>query len=140
MGVKPKIAAYHPHFGEEACLVGSFGSGTIFFSSCNLACVYCQNWEISQKRVGEEVDCRRLGEMMVELQDKGCHNINLVSPTIWVPQILKGLIFAIKNILRQLKWPGKQVYVGLIKNKTSSSLRSCHSLYEEATAKGRFLG
>jgi putative pyruvate formate lyase activating enzyme len=100
MGAKPKIASYHSHFGEEGCLVGTHGSGTIFFSSCNLACVYCQNWEISQSRVGQEVDCQRLAEMMLELQNQGCHNINLVSPTIWVPQILKALIYAIDRGLK----------------------------------------
>ena len=95
-----RISSYHPHFGEESCLVGTHGSGTIFFSSCNLACVYCQNWEISQLRLGSKVTNERLGEMMVELQNKGCHNINFVSPTIWVPQILKALVFAIKKGLK----------------------------------------
>ncbi|MFZ5366340.1 MAG: radical SAM protein [Patescibacteria group bacterium] len=95
MGVKPRISSYHAHFGEESCLVGTNGSGTIFFSSCNLACVFCQNWEISQLREGEEVETEDLAEMMVFLQERGCHNINLVSPTIWVPQILKALVVAI---------------------------------------------
>lgn len=94
MGSKPRISSAHPHFGEESCLVGTDGSGTIFFSSCNLACVYCQNWQISQRREGKEVDSEELAQMMISLQEKGCHNINFVSPTIWVPQILKALSLA----------------------------------------------
>lgn len=94
MGAKAQISSAHPHFGEESCLVGRGGSGTIFFSSCNLACVYCQNWEISQLRLGQEVDFDQLATMMLRLQNQGCHNINLVSPTIWVPQILKSLVIA----------------------------------------------
>lgn len=94
MGVKPRISSAHAHFGEETPLVGTGGSGTIFFSSCNLACVYCQNWEISQLRMGEEVEIDELAKMMLSLQKRGCHNINFVSPTIWVPQILKALVIA----------------------------------------------
>lgn len=94
MGVKPRVYSAHPHFGEEPCLVESGGSGTIFFSSCNLACVYCQNWEISQLRSGQEIEFEDLAEMMLSLQRRGCQNINFVSPTIWVPQILKSLIIA----------------------------------------------
>lgn len=100
MGVKPKISSYHAHFGEEACLVGTHGSGTIFFSSCNLACVYCQNFEISQLRFGSEVEIEDLAKMMISLQNQGCHNINLVSPTIWVPQILKALVIAVEKGLK----------------------------------------
>jgi putative pyruvate formate lyase activating enzyme len=96
MGVKPKVSSYHPHFGEERVLVGTGGSGTIFFSSCNLACVYCQNYEISQLRLGEEVEIGDLAKMMLSLQQQGCHNINFVSPTIWVPQILKSLVMAVE--------------------------------------------
>lgn len=94
MGKKPKVFSAHPHSGEEKPLVGAGGSGTIFFSSCNLACVYCQNWEISQLRLGKEIEFEKLAEMMINLQNLGCHNINLVTPTIWVPQILKSLITA----------------------------------------------
>lgn len=94
MGVKPKINSAHAHFGEESCLVGAGGSGTIFFSSCNLACVYCQNYEISQLKLGGEVGIEDLAGMMINLQNQGCHNVNLVSPTIWVPQILEALIIA----------------------------------------------
>jgi putative pyruvate formate lyase activating enzyme len=100
VGPTTKISSYHSHFGEESCLVGTHGSGTIFFSSCNLACVYCQNWEISQLRLGSKITNERLGKIMLELQNKGCHNINFVSPTIWVPQILKALMFAIPKALK----------------------------------------
>ena len=90
----PKVSAFHPHFGEEKVLVGKHGSGTIFFTSCNLNCLYCQNYEISQLGAGEEVSFNRLAEMMIELQKIGCHNINLVTPTCQVPQIVKALILA----------------------------------------------
>lgn len=89
------ISSAHLHFGEEDCLVGTGGSGTIFFSSCNLACVYCQNFEISQLRVGDEVEFEDLAKIMLNLKNQGCHNINLVSPSIWVPQILKALSVAV---------------------------------------------
>ena len=94
LGAKPVVSAFHPHFGEESVLVGEFGSGTIFFTSCNLACVYCQNYEISQLRIGKEISFERLAEMMIKLQDLGCHNINLVSPTSHVPTIVKSLVIA----------------------------------------------
>lgn len=100
MGAKPWVSSFHPHFGEETPLVGTGGSGTIFFTSCNLACVYCQNFEISQLRVGKEVEIEDLAKMMLSLQDRGCHNINLVSPTIWVPQILKALAIAVDQGLK----------------------------------------
>lgn len=100
MGKKLRTSSAHPHFGEEAPLVGTQGSGTIFFSSCNLACVYCQNYEISQLRLGEEVEIEDLALMMLSLQKRGCHNINFVSPTIWVPQILKALVIAVKKGLK----------------------------------------
>lgn len=95
MGNNPVVSSFNAHFGEERCLVGFGGSGTIFFTSCNLACVYCQNFEISQLRLGDEVTIKHLAEMMIILQQKGCHNINFVSPTIWVPQIIKALAKAI---------------------------------------------
>ena len=100
VGVKPLVNSYHAHFGEEVPLVGTGGSGTIFFSSCNLACVYCQNYEISQLRIGEEVEIGDLARMMISLQNLGCHNINFVSPTIWVPQILKALVIACEKGLK----------------------------------------
>jgi putative pyruvate formate lyase activating enzyme len=93
-GRKARVACFAPHFGEEAPLVGRTGSGTIFFSGCNLACVFCQNYEISQENQGTEVDARTLASMMLELQDHGCHNINFVTPTHVVPQILEALLLA----------------------------------------------
>jgi putative pyruvate formate lyase activating enzyme len=100
LGYLPMVSAYHPHFGEEPPLVGRYGSGTIFMTSCNLSCVYCQNYEISQLRIGEEVSFERLAEMMIELQNLGCHNINLVTPTPQVPAILKSLEIAIEKGLK----------------------------------------
>jgi putative pyruvate formate lyase activating enzyme len=100
LGYLPMVSAYHPHFGEEAPLVGKYGSGTIFMTSCNLSCVYCQNYEISQLRSGEEVSFERLAEMMIELQNLGCHNINFVTPTPQVPAILKSLEIAIEKGLK----------------------------------------
>jgi len=94
LGFLPKISAYHPHFGEESVLVGKKGSGTIFFTSCNLCCVYCQNFEISQYRIGDEVSFEILAKTMFNLKKMGCHNINLVTPTCQVPQIVKSLILA----------------------------------------------
>lgn len=95
VGAKPLVSSYHPHHWEEKCISGWQGSGIVFFTSCNLACVYCQNYEISQLRLGQAVSCQRLSEMMIELQNMGCHNINLCSPSIYVPQILKALTFAL---------------------------------------------
>lgn len=100
LGTLPVISAFHPHFGEEAPLVGKYGSGTIFFTSCNLSCVYCQNYEISQLRIGEEVSFERLAEIMISLQDRGCYNINLVTPSPQIPQILKSLSIAIRKNLK----------------------------------------
>jgi len=100
LGELPMVSAYHPHFGEESPLVGIHGSGTIFFCSCNLACVYCQNYEISQLRIGEEISFERLAEMMIDLQNRGCHNINFVTPTPQVPQIIKSLDIAIEKGLK----------------------------------------
>ena len=85
------VSSYGPHFGEEASLVGRHGSGTIFFTYCNLHCIFCQNYTISQLGEGSPVDSEKLAGMMLSLQDKGCHNINLVSPTHVVPYILDGL-------------------------------------------------
>jgi len=88
------VASYFPHFGEEDCLRGRRGSGTIFFSGCNLRCVFCQNHDISWQPRGELVTPERLAEMMTELQAIGCHNINWVTPEHVVPQILKALPLA----------------------------------------------
>jgi len=94
------ISSYGPHFGEEAPLVGRNGSGTIFFTNCNLRCVFCQNYSISQLGEGEKVSKEELACIMLSLQSKGCHNINLVSPTHVVPQILEALEVAVKSGLR----------------------------------------
>lgn len=93
-GIKVKTSSFHQHFGEEPPLVGRHGSGTIFFTNCNLHCVFCQNYQISQLGMGQETTLEELGEMMLKLQDLGCHNINFVTPTPWVPQIVKALAIA----------------------------------------------
>lgn len=100
VGDKPYVSSWGPHFGEEAPLVGRYGSGTIFFGYCNLSCVYCQNWTISHLGEGEEISYDELAGIMIFLQNSGCHNINLVSPTHQVPQIIKSLYTAHKNGLR----------------------------------------
>jgi len=89
------VSSYNPHFGEEAPLVGRHGSGTIFFTYCNLRCVFCQNYTISQLGEGRVVDREELARMMLSLQESGCHNINLVSPTHVVPHILEALELAV---------------------------------------------
>ncbi|MBC7079269.1 MAG: radical SAM protein [Methanothrix sp.] len=89
-----KVSSAGPHYGEEPPLVGYHGSGTIFFAGCNLACVFCQNYEISQLDMGVEVTAERLAGIMMHLQLTGCHNINLVTPTHVVPQILEALVIA----------------------------------------------
>jgi len=97
VGAAPMVSAYHPHTGEEPPLVGFFGSGTIFFTSCNLGCIYCQNYDISHHRHGEVVSTEALAGMMVALQNRGCANINLVTPTHQVPQILAALPKAVER-------------------------------------------
>lgn len=94
------VSSAHPHFGEERPLVGSGGSGTIFLTHCNLRCVFCQNWEISQLGRGKEVGIEDLADMMIRLQEDGCHNINLVTPTHYSAFILKALIIAERKGLR----------------------------------------
>jgi len=89
------VSSCGPHFGEEAPLVGRHGSGTIFFTNCNLKCLFCQNYSISQLGDGDEVSKEELARMMLALQVRGCHNINFVSPTHVVPQILEALEIAI---------------------------------------------
>ncbi len=96
-GREARVASFQSHFGEEAPLVGTGGSGTIFFSSCNLLCSFCQNYEISHLMEGDPTDRDELASMMVTLQRRGCHNINLVTPTHVVPQILEALIPAIEK-------------------------------------------
>jgi putative pyruvate formate lyase activating enzyme len=94
---KLKISSYGLHFGEEEPISGYNGSGTIFFSYCNLHCVFCQNYEISQLAEGIEISEEQLAEIMVWLQNKNAHNINLVSPTHFLPQIIKALYLASKQ-------------------------------------------
>jgi putative pyruvate formate lyase activating enzyme len=93
-GAKAKICSTHPHFGEERPLVGRHGSGTIFFSHCSLLCLYCQNWEISHSAEGYEVSDEELANAMLRLQKIGCHNINVVTPTHFLPNIVRALVFA----------------------------------------------
>ena len=94
------VSSFNAHFGEEAPLVGTFGSGTIFFTHCNLLCNFCQNEDISHGGNGEAVTARDLAAIMLALQEKGCHNINLVTPSHVVPQILEALEIASANGLR----------------------------------------
>jgi putative pyruvate formate lyase activating enzyme len=97
---KVKVSSAFPHFGEEAPLVGRRGSGTIFFSNCGLRCVYCQNYEISIEGEGVEITDRRLAETMIKVQNMGCHNINLVTPTHYAPSIVRAVRLAIPKGLR----------------------------------------
>jgi putative pyruvate formate lyase activating enzyme len=99
-GYLPVVSSYTPHFGEEPVLTGTNGAGNIFFGNCNLKCVFCQNHEISQNWKAEsnkEVSFERLADIMIELQDKGCHNIGLVSPTHFSAQILKSIHIAVEK-------------------------------------------
>jgi len=95
-GKRAEVSSYQPHFGEEAPLVGVHGSGTIFFTHCNLFCIFCQNYEISHQGIGNPVSGRQLAEMMIRLQERGCHNINLVTPSHVAPQILLAIEIASK--------------------------------------------
>jgi putative pyruvate formate lyase activating enzyme len=95
-----RVASYNAHFGEEAPLVGQYGSGTIFFSHCNLLCNFCQNYEISHGGEGHDVSDDQLAGMMLDLQGAGCHNINFVTPSHVVPQILAAVAIAAQNGLR----------------------------------------
>lgn len=88
------VSSAGPHFGEESVLVGSMGSGTIFFSGCNLACCFCQNHDISQEVTGQETDAGQLADLMLRLQQRGCHNINLVSPTHVSAQAVEAIACA----------------------------------------------
>ena len=90
-GVTLVVSSFHPHFGEERPLVGTGGSGTIFMTHCNLRCVFCQNWEISQLGRGSERGIDELAGMMLRLQEIGCHNINIVTPTHYSAPILRAL-------------------------------------------------
>lgn len=97
VGHLPMVSSFHPHFGEERPLVGYYGSGTIFLTYCNLRCLFCQNYDISHLGHGEEVSYEVLASMMVSLQRQGCHNINFVTPTHQISQIVKALPYAIER-------------------------------------------
>jgi putative pyruvate formate lyase activating enzyme len=102
-GRLPIVSSYTAHFGEEPCLSGTHGAGNIFFGNCNLRCVYCQNYQISQTwktQKKNEVTHERLAEMMLELQDRGCHNIGFVSPTHFAPQMARGIMLAARRGLK----------------------------------------
>jgi putative pyruvate formate lyase activating enzyme len=94
------VSSAFPHFGEEDCLRGSRGSGTIFFGLCNLRCVFCQNWDISQRQAGRELGPEAIADLALELQSRGCHNINFVTPEHVVPQVIEALAIAIVQGLR----------------------------------------
>jgi putative pyruvate formate lyase activating enzyme len=100
VGRYAKVASYFPHFGEEPPITGIRGSGTIFLSYCNLRCIFCQNYKISHFGEGYEIREEELAGVMMELQDRGCHNINLVTPTHVVPQLVKALKIAAHKGLR----------------------------------------
>lgn len=96
-GYEPVISSYFPHFGEEAPLVGQKGSGTIFIGGCNLRCLYCQNYETSHLLEGQPVGITRLAEIMLTLQENGCHNVNIVTPSHIVPQLIEALFLAVQG-------------------------------------------
>lgn len=95
--LNPVVFSHHPHFGEEISVVGENGSGTIFFSNCNLRCIFCQNWPIAHEGRGKEIRDEDLAEMMLSLQKIGCHNVNLVTPTHVMPNILNATRIALKK-------------------------------------------
>lgn len=99
-GVQVKVSSAHAHFGEEQPLVGRFGSGTIFFSHCNLLCSYCQNWDISHNGDGSLISDQELAGLMLRLQKQGCHNINVVTPTHYLPNIIRALLTAVEKGLQ----------------------------------------
>ncbi|MDD2752856.1 MAG: radical SAM protein [Candidatus Omnitrophica bacterium] len=99
-GKNAQVYSFLPHQGEEPPISGDNGSGTIFFSHCNMHCVYCQNYKFSQMEAGKETDPKELAKIMLQLQTLGCHNINLVTPTHVMPQILKALLIAISTGLK----------------------------------------
>jgi len=97
---RAKVYSAHPHFGEERPLVGRGGSGTIFFSNCNLLCCFCQNWQINHRGDGSYVSNLQLAKLMLDMQNRGCHNVNLVTPTHIVPNIVDALRYAVPRGLR----------------------------------------
>jgi len=94
VGENAPVASFGPHYGEESPLVGSNGSGTVFFSGCNLLCVFCQNYGISHQGEGNEVSAEKLAGIFLAIQRMGCHNLNLVTPTHVTPQIMEALFLA----------------------------------------------
>jgi putative pyruvate formate lyase activating enzyme len=96
-GEKAYVSSFNPHFGEEDPLVGTHGSGTIFFTHCNLLCIFCQNYDISHLGHGEQVSNKKLADIMLHLQKAGCHNINFVTPSHVVPQILSAIEIAVEK-------------------------------------------
>jgi len=99
-GRRARVASAFAHFGEEACLRGSRGSGTIFFAFCNLRCVFCQNWDISQAPAGRVMSPQAIADLMLRLQNAGCHNINFVTPEHVVPQLVEAIALAVPQGLR----------------------------------------
>ncbi len=99
-GRHARVASAFPHFGEEDCLRGWSGSGTIFFGACNLRCVFCQNWDISQKPAGPECTAAEIADLMLALQARGCHNINFVTPEHVAPQVVEAIAAAVPRGLR----------------------------------------
>ena len=100
IGARARVSSFGPHFGEESVLVGRGGSGTIFFAGCNLGCVFCQNYEISQLRQGSDADVEELAEMMLALAGQGCSNVNLVTPTHMVGPIVAAIDAARRRGMR----------------------------------------
>ena len=96
------VSSAFPHFGEEDCLRGFQGSGTIFFGLCNLRCVFCQNWDISQREDGREMKPEEIANLALELQALGCHNINCVTPEHVAPQVVEAIAIAIDNAIRTI--------------------------------------
>ena len=94
------VSSAFPHFGEEDCLRGDRGSGTIFFGMCNLRCVFCQNWDISQRREGQECTASEIADLMLALQAHGCHNVNFVTPEHVAPQVIEAIAIAVPRGLR----------------------------------------
>ncbi len=97
IGREAVVSSYGPHFGEERPLVGRHGSGTIFFAGCNLGCLFCQNYDISHLRSGEEVSTEYIASIMLALEERGCHNVNFVTPTHVSPQIMEATRIARKK-------------------------------------------
>ncbi len=130
-GALTEIESYMPHYGEEPELSGTKGSGTIFFSKCNMRCVYCQNYQISQEsgknNINSTIICDKegLAKIMMELEDKGCHNINLVSPTIWTANIIEAL----KHAGDRLRIPVVYNTGGYEKEQTIKMLKGLVQIY-----------